>query len=269
MIAHKIRFGFVFLLFFILLAAGCTPTGNTLSSSGTSSENELRVGVTSNSPPLIYKHKGQFTGLEAELAKKLAEYSGKKVRFVEVKWVDQIPSLLSGKTDIIMSGMTRTELRQMRIDFARPYLIAGQVSLVHRKEFNRFSNGLSDLLNPTVKIGTVKGTTGDYLIQNTVAGGSKQFTVPEQGVDALINNKIDVFVYDLPMNFYFSSLHETKGIVPVPVPLSREELAWGIRKSDTELLNTANSFLKHLRQSNQLKPMVLRWIPFYKNIYNQ
>jgi polar amino acid transport system substrate-binding protein len=256
-------------LFFIILSAGCTPTGNTLSDTGAAGKNILKVGVTSNAPPLIYKHNNQFTGLEAELARELAKFTGKEVRFVEVKWVDQIPALLSGKTDIIMSGMTVTTLREMRITFSRPYIIAGQVSLVRRNEYNRYSNGLTDLLNPTNKIGTVTGTTGDFLIQDKVARGSTQFKTPAQGVDALIDKKIDVFVYDLPMNFYFASLNETKGIVPVPVPLSREHLAWGIRKEDTELLNSANNLIEHLRQNNQLQTIVQRWIPFYKNIYNQ
>ncbi len=71
------------------------------------------------------------------------------------------------------------------------------------------------------------------------------------------------------MNFYFAALHETEGLVPVPVPLTREELAWGIRKGDTELLNTANSFLEHLRQNKQLQAKIQRWIPFYKSVYNQ
>ena len=269
MIMQRIRPGLFSLLFFVLLSAGCTPTGNTLSTTGASAENILKVGVTSNAPPLIYKQNSRFIGLEAELAKELAKFAGKEVRFVEVKWVDQIPALLSGRTDIIMSGMSITALREMRIAFAKPYIVAGQVSLVRRNEYNRYNQGLTDLLNPTVKIGTVTGTTGDYLIQDKVARESTKFKTPNQGVDALIDKKIDVFVYDLPMNFYFAALNETKGLVPVPVPLSREYLAWGIRKGNTELLNTANRFLEHLRQTNQLQTMVQQWIPFYKNIYNQ
>ncbi len=266
---HKILPGLIVSFVLLLMSAGCTPTGNILSGTGGSAKNVLKVGVTSNAPPLIYRQNGRFTGLEAELARELAEFTGKEVRFVEVRWVDQVPALLSGKTDIIMSGMTITGLREMRIAFTEPYVIAGQVSLVRRKEYNRYRNGLTDLLNPTVRIGTVTGTTGDFLIQDKVARQSMEFRTPEQGLAALIDKKIDVFVYDLPMNFYFAALHETKGLAPVPVLLSREQLAWGIRKDDTELLNAANSFLENLRQNGRLREIVQRWVPFYKNIYNQ
>lgn len=258
------------LVFLMTAVSSCTPTGNTLTPRNSTSGNTLKVGVTANAPPLIYKRNGQVTGLEAELAQELAQYADKQLRFVEYKWVDLIPALISGKIDIIMSGMSITDLRRMRIEFTQPYLVAGQVSLVRRTEYNRFSTGLTDLLNPTVKIGTVTGTTGDFLIQDKIARASNmRFKNPQQGVDALIGGKIDVFVYDLPMNFYFASLHESKGLAPVPVPLSREFLAWGIRKEDTELLKTANEFIDTLQQDKQMQTKVQRWIPFYKNIYNQ
>lgn len=262
-----IVFSFIFLIYAL---TGCTPAGDTLSSVKTQSSQILKVGITANAPPLIYKRNNQITGLEAEFARELAEFAGRELRFVEVKWVDLIPALISGKIDIIMSGMSITDLRRIRIEFARPYLVAGQVSLVRRTEYNRFSSGLTDLLNPTVKIGTVTGTTGDYLIQDKVARTSNmRYKNPQQAVAALIEGKIDVFVYDLPMNFYFAALNESKGIAPVPVLLSREFLAWGIRKEDTGLLDTANSFIESMQQNNELQTIVQRWIPFYKKIYNQ
>ena len=262
----------VFLLcifLFTLLGTGCVQTGSSESSPTGSAKNVLRVGVTANAPPLIYKQSGRYTGLEAELARELAAFAGREVRFVELKWVDQIPSLVAGRIDIIMSGMTRTPLRQVRIDFSESYLVAGQVSLVRRAEYNRFSDGFPNLLRQNVKIGTVEGTTGDFLIEQQVARGSTKFKTPDQGVEALIDRQIDVFVYDLPMNFYFAALHEAKGLVPVPVPLTREELAWGIRKGDTELLNAANRYLEGLKQDRKLRQKVQHWIPFYKNFYNQ
>jgi ABC-type amino acid transport substrate-binding protein len=61
----------------ILLSTGCTPTGNTLSDTGGSAKNILKVGVTSNAPPMIYRQNGRFTGLEAELARELGKFAGK------------------------------------------------------------------------------------------------------------------------------------------------------------------------------------------------
>ena len=166
--------------------------------------------------------------------------------------------------------MTITDLRRVRIAFTKPYLVTGQISLVRRKDLYRFGNGLTDLMNPTIRIGTVTGTTGDYLVRETVArASSMQFRAPDQAVKALMDGSIDVFVYDLPMNLYFGSQNESKGLVPVPVPLSREFLAWGVRTEDKNLLDTANRFIEKLQQEKQLQEKIQKWIPFYKNFYNQ
>ncbi len=260
-------------VFFWLVAAvlltSCVQ-GNSPSTSRIESADTLRVGITPNAPPIAYRQGGRITGLEADFARGLAEFSGKKLRFVELKWEDQIPALLDGRTDIIMSSMTLTPARQYRIAFSNPYMISGQVMLVRRPELARYMNGFSDLLNPAVRIGTVKGTTGDLLIEEKVnRKNSVRFQNPEEAVRALINKRIDVFVYDLPMNFYFAAANENNGLAPVVIPLTREEIAWGMRKEDGELVQTANAYLAEIRQSGELKKKLIFWIPFFKNVFNR
>ena len=85
----------------------------------------LRVGVSPDSPPLIFKQNDEISGLEAEMAVALANYLEKTAVFVEVPWEDQIPALLANRTDIIMSGMSVTLARQYEIAFSKPYFKSG------------------------------------------------------------------------------------------------------------------------------------------------
>ena len=62
-------------------------------------ENALRVGVSTNAPPLIFKQNQEIVGLEADFAKEFAKYLGKSLHFVELKWEDQIPALLENRTE--------------------------------------------------------------------------------------------------------------------------------------------------------------------------
>ena len=259
------------LLFFLLATlSACVENNYDTGAATTGNTKTLRVGITTNSPPMAYKLRGQVTGLEAEFARGLAKFAGRHLRFVELKWEDQIPALLAGKTDIIMSSMTITQARLYRIAFCNPYMISGQVSLVRLPEMNRFSNGFTDLLNPTIAIGTVKGTTGDFFIEKNVARDKNlRFNTPEQGVKALLAKKIDAFVYDLPMNFYFAAQNEINGLAPVTIPMTREQIAWGVRRDDTQLLKTANAYLATIKENGRLKEKLIRWIPFFKNVFNR
>lgn len=259
----------VFVTCFLLLS-GCSQLATDSKSSAKPSTRILKVGISTNFPPMAFRSKGEIVGLEAELARGLADFSGKQLKFIPLKWQDQIPSLLTGKTDIIMSAMTMTRARQYRIDFCKPYMATGQISLVHRSQANKFSNGLASLLNQTVKVGTVKGTTGDLLIEKNKAKGKRhQFISSRKAVQSLLDHDIDAFVYDLPGNLYYGSIYAEKGLVPILQPMTREQIAWAVRKEDTQLLQTANNFLATCQQNGSLKKMIEHWVPFYKNLYNR
>jgi len=257
-------------LFATLLLTGCVASQTATVTSAVPGQPLLKVGITTNAPPMAYRENGKTTGLETEFAKGIAEYSKRNLRFVELKWEEQIPALLSGKIDIIMSAMTITNPRKYQIAFAEPYMVTGQVSLVRLAEYNRFSDGFTALLNPTVRVGTVNATTGEFLVTKNKAKGSIiKYNSAEQGVQGLLDNKIDAFVYDLPMNFYFGAKYTAQGLTPVTVPMSREYIAWGVRKSDSELLSQANSYLQTIKTSGDLQQMIIRWIPFYGKLYNK
>jgi len=225
-------------------------------------ENALRVGVSTNAPPLIFRQGGKIVGLEADFAGELAKYLGKSIQFVELKWKDQIPALLEKRIDIIMSGMSITALREVRIAFSTPYFTSGQMGLIRRKDEALFKTGFF-ALSKNSAIGAVKNTTGEYFVETQYGDVKKiSFSTSEEAVRAVIDEKIDIFIHDAPIILYLASENETKGLTPLFVLLTREYLAWGIRKDDTELLTSANTFLKTINDNGRLKQMIQYWIPF-------
>ena len=90
----------------LMLIAGCAQPSKSPPDSKPADDAVLKVGVSTTSPPFVFKQSGEIVGLDAELAREFSSFIGKKLRFVELKWVDQIPALLDKRTDIIMSGMT-------------------------------------------------------------------------------------------------------------------------------------------------------------------
>jgi polar amino acid transport system substrate-binding protein len=223
----------------------------------------LRVGVSANAPPLIYSENNTITGLEAEFARKLARFTGKKVTFIKLKWEDQIPALENNKIDIIMSGMPITQARQSRINFSIPYLRSGQILLVRLGEKDLFSNGTYSLMNSNYVIGTIKDSPGDFFITKTPNRAKvKKFTKPSDAVKALINKDIDVFIYDAPRVCHYAAMNEDKKLTPILTLATEEYIAWGIHKDDSELLSQANAFLTDLKTQQKLPRMIRTWIPY-------
>lgn len=261
---------FGLLLYTVLVISGCVQQNPGVHATKNMDGPLLRVGISTNAPPLAYLEHSEITGLEADFARGLAEYTKRKLKFVSLKWEDQIPQLMDGKIDIIMSGMTATPARQYQLSFCEPYLFTSQIFLVRSEEQNRFRQGFPALLNPEMRVGTVRGTTGDLFIASNKAKGKRtQFDVSLQGLEALLKKEIDAFVYDLPGALYYAARYRDQGVTPIIQPLSREPVAWAVTPANDTLRTQANAYLASLKKSRKLQAMVQRWIPFYKNLYNQ
>ena len=228
----------------------------------------LRVGVSTNAAPLIYKQGQEIAGLEAELAKGFAKFQDKSLRFIEVKWEDQIPALLNNRTDIIMAGMSITKMREVRISFSTPYFRTGQMALIHRKDKNRFPQGYYGILGQAIvlRIGVIKGTTGENFVRKNFGSAKKisSFGISKEAVDALLKGKIDMLIHDGPMVLMLAAENESAGLTVLPSLMTEEYLAWGIRKNDVALLDSANSFIAQLKKDGQLDKIIKRWIPYEK-----
>jgi len=223
----------------------------------------LRVGVSINAPPLIYKVGEKITGLEHDLAVAFAQYLGRPLHFVELKWQDQIPALLDGRTDIIMSGMTITPKRAFQIDFAEPYLQSGQVALVRESDRERYAKGYADIAGQYQTIGFVRGTFGQNYVEKTFEDSRKMsFSTSQKATDSLARGIVDVVIHDGPIICMLAATNTSDGLIPIFPPLTKEYLAWGIPKDNSVLLQAANNFLSDLKKKNQLDPMVKRWIPY-------
>ena len=226
--------------------------------------NVLRVGVTANAQPLVYRQENRIVGLEADFAREFAKDLGKSLQFVALDWEDLIPALIANKIDIIMSGMSVTRLREVRIAYTIPYFKSGLMALIRREDAARFSTGLFTLTTSSA-IGAIKDTTSEFFVETNYGSVKKiLFSNTKPAVKALIDKRIDMFIYDAPLVLYLASENETKGLTALFTLLTEEYLAWGVRKDNKALLEAANNFLKKANSDGRLQQMIKYWIPFAK-----
>jgi polar amino acid transport system substrate-binding protein len=257
-------------LIFAFLVAGCAQTTKTPSEPKVADAATLRVGVTTTSPPFVFKQSEEIVGLDADMAREFARFIGKTLRFVDLEWDDQIPALLENRTDIIMSGMSITNMRKMSIAFSQPYYRSGLMAMVRKAEANRFPVSFYGLLGqaPAMRFGVVKGTTGETYVNNNFASAQKitAYSSTREALDALLTpvlvNRIDVFVQDGPILLMMLAQNQSADLTVLPSPLTDEYLAWGMRKTDPGLKESADRFLESITKNGQLESIVKRWIPY-------
>ena len=263
----------VFLLIFaIFLFSGCAGSDksvkNDSSKNAVPKEPELAilyVGVTPNYPPMIFKSGDDLKGVEADLARRLAKALNKKVQFVELDWNRQINALMEGKIDIVMSGMTITDARKVRINFADPYLKIGLMTLIRAEDANKF-NSLKRIREGINTVGVVQGTTSEVFVRNTFPKTGTILSLKDgaDGAYYLSNRRIDLFIHDGPSIAWLAS--ENEGVLRVFwEPLDEEHLAWAVRKDDQDFLAQVNTTLGVWKKDGTLKEIISRWLPYWKN----
>jgi ABC-type amino acid transport substrate-binding protein len=238
------------------LAAGCKTVFKPFRSA-------LRVGVTPDHPPVIMKEDGILRGLEIDFAVRLADELGRPLDLVELPWDRQITALLGGEIDLIMSGMTATDLRRVRIDFCDPYMKSGQMALVRRRDAAKIKTR-DDVLYKFDRVGVKKGTTGDGFVQeNCPRAQLIQYLVPNDAALAVRNRRLDVFIYDAPAIWWLASQYESD-LAVVPIRLTTEDIAWGIKPGNELLKQRVNAILSEWKKDGTLQTLFNRWTPNLK-----
>src|SRR5262245_41762351 len=121
----------------LALVAGCSTPARPPSPERPTAP-PLRVGCAPDSPPVAFRRSGEIVGIEPDFASALATELGRPLQLVQYDWVDLIPALLSGRVDVIMSGMTVTPARSVRIAFADPWLDSGLMAAMRREDASRY-----------------------------------------------------------------------------------------------------------------------------------
>ncbi len=224
----------------------------------------LLVGVATFYPPIIFKQNMEIKGVEADLAIRLAKALDRQAQFVEVGWDELIPALMNGRIDIIMSGMTITKAREVRISFTEPYLKIGLVTLMRAADVPKY-NSLNRIRESAATVGVVAGTTAEVYVRNHFSKTATIRFLPSasDAVFSLESRRIDLFVNDSPSVVWLASQNEgtLRGFW---TPFDEEYLAWGVRRDDRELLMQANSILGSWKKDGTLKEVIIRWLPYWK-----
>ena len=221
----------------------------------------LKVGVTPNYPPLIYKQGDTITGLEAELAQKLGKELKRPVTFVPLAWEQLIQALLDKKVDIVMSGLSVTPAREIRVRFVEPYLKTGLVAAFRAEDAGRYKTK-DAILNSLAVVAAAEGTTGDGFVKRNFAPGTKKVVLqrPSDAAEGLKRGHIDIFVHDAVYVLWMVSENEAV-LSALWETFDREDLAWAVRKGEDDFAAEVDRAVKKWKADGTLNAALAKWLP--------
>ena len=200
-----------------------------------------------------------FIGFDIDVAREMARALGVKFVPVNTAWPSIIPALDLGRFDIIISGMSVTEERKRRVDFADSYMTIGQTILINKKH-KGIVTSYKDLNDPKYIVTSKPATTGEEAVQKFIPNCTyKPFDTELEGATEVIKGNADAFVYDLPYNVVFMAMHGQDKLVFLDQPFTVEPLAWAIRKNDPDFLKWLNKFLEEIKKDGRYDKIYNKW----------
>ncbi|MFH1932716.1 MAG: transporter substrate-binding domain-containing protein [Pseudomonadota bacterium] len=231
---------------------------------------KLLVGMEAGYQPFeMQDEKGNIVGFDVDMAYEMGkaifgEGGEKKVVLVNTAWEGIIPALMTHKFDIIMSGMTLLQSRNLKVNFCDPYYYIGQCLLIQKKDQDKYKS-YKDLNKKGVIITSKLGTTGSFTAERLMPKAKATFRFFKTEAEAALqvaNGVADAFVYDEPQVRVNAAKYKdtTVGLFE---PLTYEPLAWAIRKGDPDFLNFLNNFLRQTRGDGRWDQLKQKWFVDY------
>ena len=222
---------------------------------------KLTMSTNASFPPYeMVADDGSFEGIDIEVAGAIAEKLGLELQVDDMGFDAALQAAQTGKSDMVMAGVTITEERQAVMDFSNSYANGVQVVIV--KEGSPIQT-VDDLANANM-IGCQMGTTGYTFCSDTPENGGfgeDHVTPYDDGaaaVQALMNGQIDAVVIDnKPAQEYVAA---NPGLKILDGEFTNEDYAIGVAKGNTALLDAINGALEELTADGTIQSIVDKYI---------
>ncbi|RHB47618.1 basic amino acid ABC transporter substrate-binding protein [Enterocloster aldenensis] len=215
----------------------------------------LVMATNAEFPPYEFHDGGEIVGIDAEIAKAIADELGMELEIEDIAFDSIIPEITSGKADMGLAGMTVTEDRKQSVDFTDTYAKASQKIIVKEDSAIASPDDLTGVI-----VGVQQGTTGDIYVSDLEADGTtvERYNKGFEAVQALSQGKIDAVVIDGEPAKTFVA--QTEGLKILEESFTDEEYAIAVKKGNTELLEKINGALKTLKDNGTLDEIVAKYI---------
>ncbi len=245
---------------YALIAIALILLPSMLFASGAAEEKTEYVFATDATwPPFEYiDENGNLTGFEVELVPMIGEAIGKTFVVQNIPWDTIFAGLRNGQYDGVASGVTITEERKATIDFSTPINNQGQVLIIPSAKADAIKS-INDLPEGA-KVGVQIGTTGDFALESYPVE-IRRYDDIGLAIEDMLNGNLDGAVCDslIASDFVLKNENYADLLTVAGEPFTAEEIAIGVQKGNTELLDMINEGLQILMDNGEFDALKDKW----------
>lgn len=231
--------------------------------------NKILVGLDETYPPMGYRDSAtnELVGFDIDMGNEISKRLGIPFEYVPQDWNSIIPSLLSDKIDIVISGMNMFDDRIKQVNFV-PYAWASQVILVKADSPDADKIKSVDDLKDKV-IGTQLGSTAARILTADGFEEGKNLKLykafPEINID-LDNGRVDALAIDSFGAVKFIDSGKYKKVLTLKASANdgkdamMDAIGIGVRKADGDLQRQIQHAVDEMLVDGTLKQISEKWL---------
>lgn len=221
---------------------------------------ELVVGTMGKMPPLNMTTKtGDLIGLEVDMVKSMAAAMDVKYRFETMDFSKLLPALEAGKVDMVLSGMTITPDRNLKVAFVGPYFISGKAILTKIKTIAQ-ADEAADINTANTKLVALKGSTSQAFVEAFIPKATLWTAADyDEAVSMVLKDEVHAMIADYPICVVSVFRYPKAGLLSVVTPLTYEPLGVAVPAGDPLLVNWLENFLAATADSGRLEALKEKW----------
>jgi polar amino acid transport system substrate-binding protein len=222
---------------------------------------ELAVGMAGNMPPMNMTSKeGELIGYEVDLAKAMAKAMGVRVKLKVMPFAELIPALQAGKIDLILSNMTITPGRNLKVAFVGPYFTSGKAFLTKIKTIANAAEA-EDIDAKNTKLVALKGSTSQAFVEEAIPEATLVTANDyDEAVKMVLEDKVHAMVADYPICVVSVFRYPNQGLLSVVTTLTYEPIGVGVPAGDPLLVNWVENFMGIAEETGLLQQLQENWL---------
>jgi len=254
------RLVFTFITLFAVLSSTAYAADNSPVLSRIQKSGKLVLGTSGNMPLMSEKTMtGDLIGYDIDMAKALAESMGVELVTKVIPFEELIPALESGKVDVVLSNMTMTVDRNMRVAFAGPYFVSGKC-LITKEEDMAKADEAADIKAADVTMAVIKGTTSENFVKKLLPGVKPVLVADaDAGTDLVASGKANAMLTDFPICLSVMKRYPDSGFQSVVSLLTYEPIGIAVSSDDALFANLAENFLMRADSVGLTTALTLKW----------
>jgi polar amino acid transport system substrate-binding protein len=201
---------------------------------------------------------GSLIGLDMDLASMVARNLNVNLRVVRLNWQELIPSLLEGKIDVVMSGMTVMPERNLQVAFTIPVAVTGRMFLIHRTNEHKFK-AIEDLDREGIFVVSGPGGLGEFKLRELLPKASyREFTDRKQAV-AEVREKRAHACIDEEFSIRLACANYPDTLTSSFKAVTYEPVAWAVQPADFHWANWLDNFIRKIHGDGRLDNLKKKW----------